>query len=83
MPDLKRKQDILEKAKYRYYYPRLVYFNPEDKKIFCLQDIENNNADWLEKLINKKKETDDWEIYFANTPPSEKIQNQIISEIPK
>lgn len=83
MSDLKHKKNILEKANYRYHFRRSMYFNIEDKRIFSLEAIEDNNTDWLKNLIGKKKETDKWEIYFSTKPPSEKIRNEIIAEFSK
>ncbi len=83
MSDLKHKKEILEKANYRYHFMRSIYFNFKDKRVVSLEAIEDRDVDWLANIINKKKETDEWEIYFSTTPPSEKIRNEIIAELSK
>jgi hypothetical protein len=82
MSDLKHKKDILKKANYRYHFDRSIYYNMDDKKIFSLEAIEDNDADWLLEQIKKDKETDVWVLYF-NTTPSEKIRNEILAEFSK
>jgi hypothetical protein len=80
MPDLKQKKEILDRANYRYHFSRSIYFNREDKKIFSLEAIEDNNPRWLSDRINSKSNNDEW-IFFFNADPSEKIKKEILQEL--
>ena len=83
MSDLRNKKEILEKANYRYHFMRSIYFNIKDKRVFSLEAIEDRDVDWLVNIINSTKNSDEWEIYFSTTPPSEQIRNEIIAELSK
>lgn len=83
MSDLKQKKDVLEKSGYRYHFIRSIYFNINEKRAFSLEAIEDRDVEWLTQIISSQKETDDWEIYFSITPPSEKVRDEIIAELSK
>lgn len=80
MPNSKQKKEILEKANYHYHFSRSVYFNRDDKKIFSLEAIEDNDLNWLNDKIKMASEINDW-IFFFNEDPSGKIKREILQEL--
>lgn len=81
MSNLKKKKEILEKANYRYHFNRSVYFNRDDKIVFSLEAIEDNDVVWLTNAIKINK-SDEWSFFF-NEMPSEKIKDEIKKELGK
>lgn len=75
------KEQILRQNGYKYYFKRMMYFNPETKKIFSYEAIDNNDEIWLEKKVHTKK-TKNWEFYFSNPKTiSEMTKKDIIHEL--
>jgi hypothetical protein len=80
MPNSKQKKEILQKANYRYHFSRSIYFNRDDKKIFSLEAIEDNDLVWLNDRIKMKSENNEWTFFF-NENPSEKVKKEILQEL--
>ena len=80
MPNSKQKKEILEKANYHYHFSRSIYLNRDNKKIFSLEAIEDNDLDWLNDKIKMVPTTNDW-MFFFNEVPSEKIKKEILQEL--
>jgi len=64
----------------RYHFSRNIYFNRDDKKVFSLEAIEDNDPNWLMDRINSKSDSDEWRFFF-NDEPSEKIKKEILNEL--
>ena len=80
MTNSKQKKEILEKANYRYHFSRSIYFNRDDKIIFSLEAIEDNDLNWLNDRIKTVSKNSEW-IFFFNADPSEKIKKEILQEL--
>jgi len=74
----KSKEHLLKDSGYRYNFNRMIYFNTKQKKIFSLQYVEDNPIHVLKNNISEV--SNDWKFYF-NMPVSEKVKDQILSEL--
>lgn len=77
---METKKVILNLKGYRYLCSREIYFNLQSKKVFSREIIEDNTKIWLIDKIQKKSNSERWEIYTNNTLSTE-AKTQLITEL--
>lgn len=77
VPALTAKTRILEEAGYIYHFDREIYFNRSARKAFSTEFVEDHTADELQKLIAKKKKTNNWSFYFSSKVVPLDIRRQL------
>jgi len=80
MSSLAAKKQILEGAGYLYHFSRMIYFNRNDRKIFSIEAVEDNDENWLKKCIEADNSEAQWKFYF-NSPFSESVKQELIQEL--
>ena len=73
---LVRKGELLEGSGYVYHFERELYYNPETRKIFSVEYVEDHSADDLQCAIDEGNEGGNWRFYF-NTPPSDAVKREL------
>ena len=79
MPNLSEKVHILRERGYQYHFDRDVYFHPTARKVFSIEAIEDNDAEWLRARIAEPL-GEEWMFYF-NTPPTREARESLIEEL--
>ena len=74
------KDALLREAGYRYHFDRMAYINHKERKIFSVEAIEDNTADWLGERIREPNESGDWRFCF-NDLPSESVRRAFVAEL--
>lgn len=80
MTTLATKQNILDAAGYIYNIDREVYFNCSAKKIFSLEFLEDHEGAEIDRCINEKNDSREWQFYF-NSPPPESVRRQVVGSL--
>jgi hypothetical protein len=80
MSTSKSKEKILQENRFRYHFNRMIYFNKETRKIFSFEAIDDHDEAWLLQKI-REANTEHWQFYFNNPPPSDSIKNEVIREL--
>lgn len=74
------KWDILKRANYRYNFDRDVYYNPQTKKAFSLEFVDDAGEDLLDSCINENTNGNGWKFYF-HSQPSEAVRHELESAL--
>jgi hypothetical protein len=80
MPTVVGKKQILEEAGYTYSFNRLSYVNPDAKKVFSIEFVQDHSEIELKQHINEPTPLGEWKFYF-NSPPSEGVKREFLRSI--
>jgi len=58
----------------------MAYVNRKTKKIFSVEAVEDNPADWLQQRIAEANDSGDWEFFFSE-PPSPGVVRGFLAEL--
>ncbi len=76
MIELDSKSRLLEGSGYRYNFHRAVYFNPDTRKVFSAEFIDDHAPDEIAARMEEPRNGDPgavWRFYF-NSPPPESVR---------
>jgi hypothetical protein len=71
-----KKKDILWEARYRYNFDRDLFVNPEVRKAFSLEFVDDHTEDELLKFIQETTDNSEWKFYF-NILPSDGAKREL------
>ncbi len=74
------KKEILERTGYTYDFRRIVYYNRRTKKVFSVEAVHDNDAQWLQRCIGEENGVAGWRFYFTSAP-SEAVKRELVSEL--
>ena len=72
------KKEILRQAKYRFNFDRDIYYNPQAKKAFSIEFVDDNSEEVLAQCIHENSNGNGWKFYF-NHAPSESATRELES----
>jgi hypothetical protein len=75
-----KKSEILFAANYRYNLDRDLYVNPEAKKAFSLEFVDDHAEEEVRKGIEEATDRNAWKFYF-NFPPSDGVRHQLEQDL--
>jgi hypothetical protein len=74
------KAERLESHGYVFVFRRMIYVNPDEKKLFSAEAIDDHDIRWLEQRLAEPSLGDAW-MFFFNTPPSESVRQQLLADL--
>lgn len=75
-----KKSDILSRANYRYNFDRDLWVNPETKKAFSLEFVDDHTPEEVLRGIEESTNHDAWTFYF-NIRPSDGVRRLLEQDL--
>jgi len=80
MLTLESKKQILEDAGYAYSIDRLSYINPDARKVFSIEFVQDHDESELKACIKRPTSPGEWKFYF-NLEPSDRVKKEFLRSI--